>query len=306
MVKLKNKFLFILLCLFSISSVGQDTGNYISSFSKINKEAYNKRLNVSNSISWRGKRLNFHDYFAKPISGLFETIGEPDYQSGWLGFCDTGGVSIISGLFNESYPNSEIPIKVYAWKKGGKYLLCFCIYDNEDMFTSFPLTYRWGRWESILEWFSFHSGDDYRLLYWGVSISLEGNLPFLQFVHPIWSLYSERKEKSVKEFYFDTFGTHLFPYEWTGYIAKLSEVKGIARMEMISRMGEPVTSNIYRNDLPTFLRRETFLIRESIDSYVKVDRYPYGLDNNIDFFYDENDILIFMSVGRDDYFYIEE
>lgn len=267
-----------------------------SVFSNIDPQFLARNVGTSQRIKTKFGTIDFRDYYSRPITQLFDVIGEPDYQSGWIGYCEDSGPSLYSQIFNDSYNRLEIPIKAYTWRLDKGYLLCLCTYSDAERALSFPLSYRWDEPKSFAKWFAHHSYEDgFCLLFWKLVDNLKTAESYSFLDYPEWSTLGNRTKCDLYEFYLSNY---VIFSPGRGKI-HLKDVLGVSRDEYISDMGQPTYSQIYcKLFMPRSLREETYIIRDKIPLFFRVDEYYNKYTTNIHVYYDLRESLIWVNKDR--------
>lgn len=260
-------------------------------------------------LQWQGKYLNFSHYFAKPVDKLFDTIGKPDLQTGWLCYYDYVNSSIFAKCFPDKYIDEEIPVKVYAWSNGAEFLVCFCTYNDKERALSFPFTYRLFDNSSgyFNDWFTYHSNDEgFYIFQWKIVKGLDDwqidAEPGERY--PPWCAYNERQEMDIRNYYFSNFRFRTEENDST----TLSSVVGTRRGELHFKYEKLSDSHIYcRTNMPQWLKEETYIIKDELPWLFRVDKYRNKriMNNEYDVIYDLQGKLLLIAVNREGHVHID-
>ena len=227
---------------------------------------------ASQTMDEKLNRLTITPKLETSISKIIDSLGAPDYQTGWMEYIDMTGVSpCYSNL--KDFEGHNIPIKVYVWKMTDSYLVCFCTYtdyrfrympgylvydENND---TFPLS----------EWLSACSGDDGLFLFRKDEVESLENINFCYYQDVSLYDYSHKEKLSLYEFV----ESNLFiPF---GENISLKDINGQKRGNIISLFGEPDSSTVCHTEtMPLTLYEDCWLGFQRFSSFIRIDRYNYN------------------------------
>lgn len=259
------------------------------------------------------ERLNFFSgapKVGKSFASIIDSLGTPDFQTGWMEYIDHTHESPYSEEMT-LFEMKNVPIKAYAWKKGDTYQICYCTYKDYRfrclpsylicVYDTYPLT----------TWLSKYSGDDGFYLFKTAKTSSLETLCLNYYQKDIrWEKYSPVGSTSLHEFFESVQDFTALRDNRT-----LKELKGESRKSIISKVGRPYLSRIYRtSQMPLDLYSNCWFAFDSLPSLIKVDRYRYryklnpGRQGTVTYIYDYNVFscrLVFAYAKDDVDFYVE-
>lgn len=260
-------------------------------------------VGTSKQMEVGGKKIDFLEYYSKPVDNLFNDIGQPDYQSGWIGYCEYSGTSFYSRMFTADYRLCELPIKTYLWKMDQGYFMCMCTYSDEERALSFPLSYKWD-FDSIkgrfTYWFSRHSDEKgFCVLFWKWVDYIEQVELYTFIDKPDWRPLGEREVCSLYDYYVSDFrvGASSGCDCLKSFIGKDRDM--FLTGTKLWGQSSPRNSVVYcKWFLPRSLKEETVIIKDKLPIFFRVDEYNSFPNEYYHVFYNMRDSLIFITTDR--------
>lgn len=288
---------FLACCSGCYCAKGEDYSR--SSFDFVDRNSATKWTRGLGIVSYKGKHIDLNNYFSKPISELFDVMGNPDYQTGWIDYFDCAGISIFAKLYKHGViTEEEVPIKAFAWKFNGEYLVCYCTYANMDMFTSFPISYRMDSVDNHNEWLMYSSENKgLCLLVWNKLKSIDMVLEYSNLDIHKWIKWKDRQDIDLNKYYLTNFVIPKDSYNLNHDI-KMRDVIGMDRESFYKYSKVPDDSLFYhKTSLPEDIWRELHFVADQLPSEFRIDRFSHPIDS-FDVVYDANDKVIFITMCR--------